>query len=120
MRNNFVQHTLYEVIRDANNAGNPKPEADMFQDNFRTKAQRAVTFDYLRTWKLVDVDGNAFNDTKNNIDFYSKPVTLPVNSPVNFSLVYSAKQNCFAKIVIKNENGTVMGETVQPLETGVV
>ncbi len=115
----LVSETYTWGDNDANNAGNPKPEADMFQDNFRTKAQRAVTFDYLRTWKLVDVDGNAFNDTKNNIDFYSKPVTLPVNSPVNFSLVYSAKQNCFAKIVIKNENGTVMGETVQPLETGV-
>lgn len=39
---------------DENNADNPKPEKYMFQDDFRSKDQRAVLYDWVRVWKLID------------------------------------------------------------------
>ncbi len=39
---------------DANNGDNPKPEKYMFQDDFRTKEMRAVLYDWVRVWKLID------------------------------------------------------------------
>ena len=39
---------------DENNADNPKPEQYMFRDDFRTKDQRAVLYDWVRVWKLID------------------------------------------------------------------
>lgn len=39
---------------DENNADNPKPEEYMFQENFRPRADRAVYYDWVRVWQLVD------------------------------------------------------------------
>ncbi len=41
---------------DENNADNPKPEEYMFQENFRTREERAVYYDWVRVWQLVDID----------------------------------------------------------------
>ncbi len=77
---------------DENNATNPKPEEWMFEDDFRTKEQRAVMYDWVRVWKLVDVDEADFNNTKDNIAGLEQSITAYPSFDFSSTFIYSASE----------------------------
>ncbi len=47
---------------DENNADNPKPQEYMFKDDFRSREERAVYYDWVRVWNLTDIKNVKPND----------------------------------------------------------
>ncbi|WP_162555606.1 T9SS type A sorting domain-containing protein [Reichenbachiella versicolor] len=84
---------------DENNAGNPKPAEWMWDEEFRTKDQRAVKYDWVRAWKLVDIDANQINDTKDNLQAPSTTIDTYQGRNIEATLIYSVKAN--RKVVAK-------------------
>ena len=78
---------------DENNADNPKPEEYMFQDDFRTREQRAVYYDWVRTWDLVEIDTSIYNIERDTVGFLEKPLELYEDSIIDVSLLYSATES---------------------------
>lgn len=74
---------------DENNARNPKPLEYMFHDDFRPRELRAVYYDWVRSWILVDIDQEQFNPQKDNVGFYDDP---EAGDQGEFTIIYSAKE----------------------------
>ncbi len=104
---------------DENNADNPKPEEYMFQDDFRTREERAVYYDWVRTWQLADIDTSEFNDRIDNVGFYQDPVLMFEDSVLEFTLLYSATESREIIVSVYDADAQILGRDTFVTETGV-
>ncbi|MFY0601744.1 MAG: T9SS type A sorting domain-containing protein [Cyclobacteriaceae bacterium] len=104
---------------DENNAGNPKPEAYMFEDEFRSKDERAVLYDWVRTWQLVDIDQNSFNAETDNIKLFDKSSPIYDVSSLNNSIIYAATGERTVVFSLLNESSEIISEKTYTTKTGV-
>ncbi|WP_198342480.1 T9SS type A sorting domain-containing protein [Polaribacter sp. SA4-12] len=78
---------------DENNATNPKPVEWMFEDSFRSKEQRAVLYDWVRVWKLTDIDATVLNDGVNNVKGLVETINEYPTNKLSATVIYSATAN---------------------------
>ncbi len=104
---------------DENNAGNPKPLEYMFEDEFRTKDQRAVTYDWVRTWQLVDIDATRFNGSNYELEFLENSDPIYLSSIISRSLVYSAEAASEIVITVQDAGGNSLGTENYTIAAGV-
>nr|WP_320117429.1 T9SS type A sorting domain-containing protein [uncultured Marinifilum sp.] len=104
---------------DENNATNPKPEEWMFENDFRTKEQRAVMYDWVRVWKLVDIDAAEFNDEKDNIKALEENVTTYPSSSLSSTIIYSASANRTVVAKVYDSSDAQLAENSFDVEKGV-
>lgn len=104
---------------DENNADNPKPEEYMFQDDFRTRDERAVYYDWVRTWKLADIDTSEYNDRTENIGFFEDSVVIFEDSILDLSVLYSAKEEREIAVAVYNGSWELLGTDTTASEFGV-
>ncbi|ANQ49879.1 T9SS type A sorting domain-containing protein [Flammeovirga sp. MY04] len=104
---------------DEKNATNPKPEEWMFEDDFRTKAQRAVMYDWVRVWKLVDIDQTEFNSNKDNIKGYEENITAYPSYQFSTTLIYSASTNRKVTVTLYDPSNTILAEKTYDVAQGV-
>lgn len=104
---------------DENNAGNPKPEAYMFEDEFRTKEQRAVTYDWVRSWQLVDVDASVFNDQNNAIAFHQPEAPTYAGDQLDKTLIYSLAKEARVTTELLRESGKSFFRSSAKVPAGV-
>lgn len=104
---------------DENNAGNPKPEEYMWEDDFRTREERAVYYDWIRTWQLADIDSLEFNDTMDNVGFYENPMHFYEDSILDLTLLYSATEKRDIIVSIYDAENQVLGRDTFESDTGV-
>lgn len=83
----------YSWGSDENNATNPKPQKWMWADTFRTKEQRAVYYDWVRTWYLEDIDTAVYNVSRDTIGFHTKPLEVIREDKLRIRLLHSATDN---------------------------
>lgn len=104
---------------DENNAGNPKPLEYMFEDEFRTKEQRAVTYDWVRTWQLVTIDQTKFNGSNNSIEFHDKTAPIYASSNLDKTLIYSGSEANELTVEILDASQTIVGTKSYATSAGV-
>ncbi|MGQ1785060.1 T9SS type A sorting domain-containing protein [Saccharicrinis sp. GN24d3] len=111
--------TYITAGKEENNAGNPKPEEWMWEDDFRTRDQRAVKYDWVRTWKLVDVNPDDFNEDKDNIEVYEANQNAYLGENINATLIYSACKNQFVTAQLLSPTNEVIDDTTISVNQGV-
>ncbi|MBD0403271.1 T9SS type A sorting domain-containing protein [Flammeovirga sp. EKP202] len=104
---------------DERNATNPKPEEWMFEDDFRTKQQRAVMYDWVRVWKLVDIDEATFNNSTDNIKSYDESITAYPSYEFSSTLIYSASAARTVTATLYDPSNNVLGVKSYNVEQGV-
>ncbi|MFC2098863.1 family 16 glycosylhydrolase, partial [Bacteroidota bacterium] len=104
---------------DENNADNPKPEEYMFQDTFRTKEQRSVDYDWVRSWKLVDIDTSKYNGSTDSIGFYNKPYSHYQDSILGFNILFSATDSRDIHVSVFDSASVLLGSDTVSVEAGV-
>ncbi|WP_075590808.1 T9SS type A sorting domain-containing protein [Labilibacter marinus] len=104
---------------DEKNATNPKPEEYMFEDDFRTKEQRAVMYDWVRVWKLVDIDETEFNNTSDNVKGLEETISAYPSSEFSTTLIYSASSTRTVLATLYDPSNNVLGEKSYDVERGV-
>ncbi len=104
---------------DENNADNPKPEEYMFQDDFRTREERAVYYDWVRTWKLADIDTSEYNDHTENVGFYEDSIILYEDSILDLTILYSSLEEREIAVSIYNNTWELLGSDTTLSEIGV-
>ncbi len=109
----------YSWGSDENNADNPKPEEYMFQDDFRTPEQRAVYYDWVRTWKLVDIDTSIFNSQTDTVGFLEKPLSLWANSILEVTHLYSATEDRLLALSLYDKADMLLASDTISVEAGV-
>ncbi|OHX66658.1 T9SS type A sorting domain-containing protein [Flammeovirga pacifica] len=115
----IVMETYNWGDNDEMNATNPKPEEWMFEDDFRTKTQRAVMYDWVRVWKLVDIDQNDFNENKDNIKGYEDNITAYPSYQFSTTLIYSASAARTVTVTLYDPSNKVLGEKTYDVTQGV-
>ncbi|WP_044204235.1 T9SS type A sorting domain-containing protein [Flammeovirga sp. OC4] len=104
---------------DERNATNPKPEEWMFEDDFRTKEQRAVMYDWVRVWKLVDIDEATFNNSTDNIKSYDESITAYPSYEFSSTLIYAASVARTVTATLYDPSNNVLGVKNYNVEQGV-
>lgn len=104
---------------DENNADNPKPEEYMFRDDFRSREERAVYYDWVRTWNLADIDSNLFNPDTVNIMFLEDPMELYEDSTMEITVIYSATDTSLVTLSILDPQENLIGADTISVTSGV-
>ncbi|NME68225.1 T9SS type A sorting domain-containing protein [Flammeovirga aprica] len=104
---------------DERNATNPKPEEWMFEDDFRTKEQRAVMYDWVRVWKLVDIDQALFNNSTDNIKGYEETITAYPSRQFSTTLIYSSSSARTVTVTLFDPSNNKLAEKTYNVEQGV-
>ncbi|MFC2098862.1 hypothetical protein ACFLSP_03850 [Bacteroidota bacterium] len=109
----------YSWGSDENNATNPKPEEYMFRDDFRPREKRAVYYDWVRSWKLVDIDTEKYNSDKDNVGFYNAPPKLDGIRIPEFTILYSATGFREIRVSVYDESARLIGKDTIWVEAGI-
>lgn len=104
---------------DDNNATNPKPEEWMFEDDFRTKEQRAVMYDWVRVWKLVDIDESKLNNSIDNVQGLNDTLTEYPTNKLTSTILYSATTARQVLAVLYDPSGNKLTESTINAKAGV-
>lgn len=104
---------------DEKNATNPKPLEWMFEDDFRTKEQRAVMYDWVRVWKLVDIDETEFNDTRDNIKGLEEEIIAYPSNSLASTIIYSSTANRTIVATLFDPSNAKLAELSYDVEKGV-
>lgn len=104
---------------DENNATNPKPVEWMFENDFRTKAQRAVVYDWVRVWKLVDIDETTFNNSVDNIEGQESSLSVYPSTNLGATFFYSAKASRSITATLSNPSGNILAVKEYTVSQGV-
>lgn len=104
---------------DELNATNPKPEEYMFEDSFRTKEQRAVMYDWVRVWKLVDVDESKFNNTSDYIEGLEQTITAYPSNSFSSTCIYAASDARDVVVTLYNPSNQVLATKTYDVTQGV-
>ena len=104
---------------DEKNATNPKPLEWMFEDDFRTKEQRAVMYDWVRVWKLVDINASQFNNTTDNVMGQYDTITAYPDKKLSTTIIYSATAERIVVASIYDPAGTKLTDATYTVSKGV-
>lgn len=104
---------------DEHNATNPKPLEWMFEEDFRTKEQRAVMYDWVRVWKLVDIDASKFNTTTDNVKGQFETITAYPGNKLSTTIIYSATTSRKVEATVFDPSGTQLANAVFDVSSGV-
>lgn len=104
---------------DENNAGNPKPQEWMWEEDFRTRDQRAVKYDWVRTWYLVDIDSSEFNDQQDNIRAYQSEHSAYMGEKIDATLIYSATVSRTITATLLSPTKEMISDTTFSVTKGV-
>ncbi|MFY0626573.1 MAG: T9SS type A sorting domain-containing protein [Reichenbachiella sp.] len=104
---------------DENNATNPKPVEWMFEDDFRSKEQKAVMFDWVRVWELVDIDNATFNSNTNSVKgLHDNLVEFPTNN-LSTTLIYSSSDEHTIVATLYDPSGVKLADSNFDVTKGV-
>lgn len=104
---------------DEKNATNPKPLEWMFEDKFRTKEQRAVMYDWVRVWKLVDIDASSFNKSTDNVKGQNDIIVTYPDKKLSTTIIYSATSDKTVVASLYNPTGIKLAEATFHVSKGV-
>lgn len=104
---------------DENNATNPKPVEWMFEDGFRTKNQRAVLYDWVRSWKLIDIDASKLNEGVNQLEVLEKTKNEYPTKKLSATVVYSSTSNKNVVATLYDSSNNVLGVKNFEISKGV-
>jgi len=104
---------------DEKNATNPKPLEWMFEDEFRTKEQRAVVYDWVRVWNLIDIDAALFNNSTDNVKGQNDMLTIYPARKLSTTIIYSATSDRTVVASLYNPSGEKLAETTHEITKGV-